>query len=271
MLMIMAFKSSVSRSIVSAGIAFGFAFAAPIHSSAQPRPSGGSASQRTEDKAAQPSASTPSQAAGPASPGADTTGLASPLIPSLILQPSLDNLGQTLSGLRLEKWKGGSVRAEAGNNIGSIQRDLQGNLKDLLADADAAPASMGKLLLVLRNVTALYDVVLRVYDGARVAGSGEQVSQIEQAMSGLDKARLALNDHLSAMVADQDKQVADLQASLKAQPTPICQAVAAPPAQTSTPAARKKVVKKKPKLPPATQPGNSTPAITQPTGAKPSQ
>src|SRR5215831_1172876 len=80
-----------------------------------------------------------------------------PTAPSEIMQRSLDEVRITVGQVRLDKWKRGSVRDEAGNNIDAIQRDLQGTLPTLMKDADAAPATLSKVLPLSRNVDALYD------------------------------------------------------------------------------------------------------------------
>ena len=181
-----------------------------------------------------------------------------------ILQPSLDSLEQTISALKVEKWKGGSVRTEASANISSIMRDLQSTLPTLLKEADASPGTIGKVLPVSRNVDALYDVVLRVFDGASVAAPGDQLAQLQQAMAGLGKARHALDDRIDEMAAADEKQAHELQVTLKNQPAPVVCPVAPPPAPAT---AAKKPAPRKRKPKPATTP----PASTKPpaTAAKP--
>ena len=206
--------------------------------------------------AAQPTPAAPSTPAAQPAPAAK---------PSALLQTSIDGLQTALTGLRLDKWKNGSVRSEATTNVASLQKDLQETLPVLLAAADAEPQSMSKTLPVSRNLDALYDVLLRVVDGARVAAPGDQVDQLIQTMASVEKARLALNDQLQQLAAGQEKQVVELRAAIvKAQaqtpPAPVCPK---PPPPAPTPAAKKRVVKKKPATPPATQ----TPATTPP--AKP--
>ena len=177
-----------------------------------------------------------------------------------MLQPSLDTLQQTLQGLKIDKWKGGSVRAEAERNISSIMGDLQNTLPALLKTADASPGSVSQMLPVSRNVDALYDVVLRVFDGARVAAPSDQAAQIQVAMTGLESARGSLNNSLQKAANAQEKLVGDLRVTLKAQATPVCPAQPAPaPSCPVTPA--KKVVKRKPKpavKPPANSSGSPT-------------
>ncbi len=176
------------------------------------------------------------------------SGLAGGAATSGILKPSLDELQLTLGTVKLERWKGGSVRSEAAANINSIQRDLQGTLAGLVTEADATPGSLGKLLAVSRNVAALYDVLVRVVDGARIAGPGDQVDRLQQAMVQLEKARQSLDERAEAMAALQEKQVAELQIALKTQAVPVCP-VAAVAVEKPVVEAKKRVAKKKPAVP----------------------
>ena len=124
------------------------------------------------------------------------TGMAAPppaALPSTILQPSLAILRTALSSLRVDRWKASSaIRDDAASNVGSIQRDLQSTLPDLLAAADAAPNSAAKALPAYRNIEALYDVLLRVDAAARLAAPTDQMSAIDQAVARLDDGRRAL-------------------------------------------------------------------------------
>ena len=184
--------------------------------------------------ATQPAAATP--AAAPA-------GAVNPA-PSTLIQPSIDTLQQTIGGLKLDKWKGGSVRTEATANVASIQRNLQTTLPGLLKDADAAPNSVSSLLPVYRNVIALYDVVLRVYDAARVSGSADQAAALQQSLSGLEGGRRALHERLISSAAAQEKQISQLQAAVQAKPAPpVCPVVTPPPPAAP---AKKPIKKKKP-------------------------
>jgi hypothetical protein len=173
-------------------------------------------------------------------------GGTNPAAPSGLLQPALDSLQKTIGGLNQEKWKKGTIRSEAETNIQAIQRDLQMNLPPLLQAADAAPNSTRKALPVSRNIDALYDVLLRVLDGARVVAPGDQVGQLQDALNGLDKSRMAWNDRIQDDLAAQEKQIGELQAALKVQTVPV--AAACPVAETKAAAvpAKKSVRKKKP-------------------------
>ena len=197
-------------------------------------------------QAVQPGATTPAAPANPA--------------PSALIQPAIDTLQQTIGGLKLDKWKGGSVRTEATSNVTSIQRNLQSTLPGLLKDADAAPNSISGVLPVYRDVIALYDVVLRVYDAARVSGSVDQVGALQQALSSLEGGRRALHERLMSAATAQEKQISQLQSAIQTKPAPQVCPVVTPPAPA---APAKKPAKKKPaatKDQPAKTPSSGTSA-----------
>jgi len=212
---------------------------------------------------AQQPGGTPSQSTSTAA--AQNTTQNAAVKPSALLQPALDALEQAIGALKVEKWKGGSVRAEAGTNVSSIMRDLQSTLPPMLKEADAAPGTISKVLPVSRNIDALYDVVLRVVDSASVSAPGEQLAPLQDAMTGLGKARHALDDRILDMATAREKQIGDLQVALKNQPAPVCPVAPPPP----PPPAPKKPAPKKKKPKPATPPAATT---TQPApAAKPNQ
>ena len=169
----------------------------------------------------------PPRAAAPAAAPAP----AAPVILSTLLRPSLNTVQQTIDALRLEKWKRGSVREEANSNIGAILRDLQTDLPPLLREADAAPGTLSKELPVARNVAALYDVLLRVYEASRVAAPGEQVDQLQHALVSLGNARVALDQSLQGLAVVLEKQVSTMRGVLQAQAVVQCP-VAPPPLAT---------------------------------------
>jgi hypothetical protein len=166
-----------------------------------------------------------------ASPATPAVAPPSPFVTSEILQPSLDTVQQTLGAVKIDKWKRGSIRDEAGSDIDQIQRDLQDNLPALMKDADASQGMLSKVLPVSKHVDALYDVLLRVVEAARFSAPDDQATQLRQALSGLGTARLNLDGHIQERAAAQETQIHDLrgvvekQASFKCPappPTPVC-------------------------------------------------
>ena len=179
---------------------------------------------------------------GPA--GSPASAPFTPSAPSDILQRSLGEVQQVVSSLKLDKWKRGSVRDEAGTNIAAIQRDLQGALPKLLKEGDSAPATLSIVLPVARNVDALYDVLVHLVEQARVSAPGEQVGQLQTAMGDLEKARVTLDNQLQQTATVQEKQIADLHTTVQTQAVSLKAASTPPPAPkcpAPTPAKKKKL------------------------------
>lgn len=162
--------------------------------------------------------------------GSSAANYFTPSAPSDILQRALDEVKITVGGIRLEKWKRGTVRDEAGTNIDAIQRDLQGTLPALLKDADSAPSTLTKVLPLSRNVDALYDVMVHVVEGARVVGTSEQVGQLQTALSDLEKARVSLDNQIQQTADMQEKQLVDLRTTVQKQDASLRAAATPPPA-----------------------------------------
>lgn len=143
------------------------------------------------------------------------TPAAAPVVTaSSLMQPAVDVVVNTLNTLNIDKWKKGSVRDEAGNHVNSILRDIQTNLPPLMAAADAAPASVSAAMPLVKHLDAIYDVLLRVEEASRVSAPGEQIGQLQQALTVFSTARFAYDDTLQKEAAIQEKQVVDLRASL---------------------------------------------------------
>lgn len=226
-----------------------------------------------------PTAAVASNVAAPAG----GPNLAAPVTPtpSSLLQPSLDSVRQTLATLKVDRWKRGSVRDEANADINSITVDLQQRVPGLLKDADSAPGTLSKTLPVSRHIDALYDVLLRVIEASRIAAPDDQANSLRQALEGLERARLALDDSMEQSASSQEKQLVDLRGTLQKQAAFKCPAP--PPQQECPKPPVKKPLRKKPAATPtngaagaATQPkspAGQTPANTtqqKPAAAKPS-
>jgi hypothetical protein len=186
-----------------------------------------------------------------------------PAAPSDILQRSLGEVNQTVGAVKLDRWRRGSVRDEAQTNIDAIQRDMKGSLPSLLKDADGSPATLSKVLPLSRNVDALYDVLVHLVEQARVSGTGEDAGQLGQAMTDLEKARVALDNQILQTAGVQEKQIVDLRATVQKQEVSLRAAAAVPPppkCPVPPPPAKKKR--------PAAKPGTTT-STTPNTATKP--
>jgi hypothetical protein len=195
----------------------------------------------------------PAAPPAPPSPGTQTS------VPiSAQLQPALTAVHNAVDSVRVDKWKRGGIRDEAAKNISEIQRDIDVSLPPLLRDADSAPGALSKSLPVSRNISALYDVLLRVVEASRVIGPDDQVATLQQALVTLGNARLSFGDRMLNTALASEKQIADLHATVQSQaakiaatPTPVSVPCTPTPSHTTT----KKTTRK-----PAAKPSNAAPA-----------
>jgi hypothetical protein len=178
-----------------------------------------------------------------------------PFRTSEILQPSLDTVQQTLGSLNVDKWKRGSIRDEAGSDIGQIQRDMQDNLPALLKEADTSQGTLSKVMPVARHIDALYDVLLRVLEAARFSAPDDQTNQLREALSSLGTARLKLDDRMQESAGAQETQIGNLRTAAQKQASFKCPAPPPTPVCTTPPA---KKPKKKPSATPARTQTNTT-------------
>jgi hypothetical protein len=175
------------------------------------------------------------------------------VVPSSLMQPSLEMLQQTLGGLHPEKWKtSDEARQETIANLDSIRRDLETTLPPLLTAADSAPGSVSQLLPAYRNIEALYDVLLRVVEIGNISAPRSQSTALERARQTLEEDRRALGDHLKSAALTEEQQVRSLQAALRAVP-PAPAPVVCPP-----PPAKKRTRRRKPAAKSTAKPATSS-------------
>jgi len=179
------------------------------------------------------------------------------MAPTEILKPALDDVRTSLDGVKLDKWKKGTIRDEAGSNINTIQHDLQNTLPPLLATADAEPGKLSKVLPVTRNVDAVYDVLVHVVEASRVVAPGDQVGLLQQSLGKLERARVRLDEQVQHTAEAQEKQVTELRSTIQTQ-TAQLRAAATPPPAPACPAPAPAKKKKKPATTTAKKPETTT-------------
>jgi hypothetical protein len=148
---------------------------------------------------------------------------------SSTLRPALAQVGQTLGSLSIKKWKApNEVRSAADQDVGSIQRDLNGTLAGLMQQADAAPGSVPQAFAVYRNVDALYDTLLRVVLTANLAAPDNEASALQSALSSLEGARASLGQSILSNSQAQQTELIRVRTALSK-----VAAAPAPPAKTT--------------------------------------
>ncbi len=177
---------------------------------------------------AQPAASASASAAPQATPAVDPTTDAT----GEGLRDALAQVSSAIAGLDIPRWKEpAEVRQTTQSDVDSLERDLNGTLPSLLAQAAPASAGPGQAaapalapdFAVFRNVDALYDVLLRVTQTATLARSPD-ADALEQARAALESARFKLGASLLQSIGQQDAQLARFRAA----PPPVVAPVAPP-------------------------------------------
>ena len=183
-------------------------------------------------------------------------GPADPL-PSALVRPAADTLDRTISNLRFDRWKRGDIRDEASNNAASISKNIHHTLPGLLEAADQTPDCNAKQLALFQNIDAVYDVLLRIVSAARVIGTGDDVSRLNDTLAQLGEARRALANRMMSQAEAHEKLIAELrvsnQALLAAKNAPPPPVPCVPPPAKHHIRKRKPQTTKKPAQPAASQ------------------
>ncbi len=170
---------------------------------------------------------------------------------SAIVQPAISNVQRSLGDINIPRWKApGDVRSAAEQNVASIQRDLSGTLPGLLTQADSAAGSVPPAFNVYRNLDALYDVLLRVYETALLAAPQGEVDELSLALQRVEGARSQLGEAIMQASQQHEADIVKLQAAVKAA---SASAQAAPPPKSN-------VIDDGPAAPPATAHKKKKPA-----------
>jgi hypothetical protein len=200
---------------------------------------------------------------GVAAPAPDSSGTAGPTA-SAIVQPAIANVQRTIGDLNIQRWKApNEVRGATEQNAASVQRDLNETLPGLLSQADATLDSVPPSFAVYRNLDALYDVLLRIYETAMLAAPQSEVDELSLTLQRVEAARSQLGNAILQTSQRHEADIVKLQAAVKAA---TASAQAAPPPKSNVvddgPAAAPATTHKKKK--PAPKPAPSTPPATPP-------
>jgi len=198
--------------------------------------------------------------------GVSATPVGTPITTSAIVQPALADVQSCISGLNIARWKApNEVRNAAQQNAASIQRDLTNTLPSLLSQVDASPGVVPPAFSLYRNIDALYDVLLRVYETASLAAPQNELDAVYSALQKLEAARTQLGDAILNASQEREAQLVKLQAALQAAATVQAPATPAKTAVVDDGPATTPPVKKK-KKPPAKPPASGSTAAPAPGG-----
>ncbi|HEX4022267.1 MAG TPA: hypothetical protein VHX63_14075 [Acidobacteriaceae bacterium] len=212
---------------------------------------------------AQAATTTPNSAASPGPAPASTPAPAPS--PSEGIRPAIPVVESAVDSLDIDHWKlPRQAKSQVESDAASIRQDLSGTLPTLLDEAKTAPMELAPQWAVVRNVDALYDVLLRVTTTATLTGSSADASLLVHAENQLSETRRDLTAQLVTAAGAQDKEVRTLHTRLETMAAQ--QAVVRPPSKTivvnNTPKHHVRHHGTKTSKKPTGTPSSSTPAAT---------
>ena len=135
---------------------------------------------------------------------------------------------EDVSTVHPDRWKmSKGTKEDTAANVASIGHDVKETLPPLLAAADRSPGSVAALLPVARNLSALYEVLLRVSVIGESAAPKDQAAALMQAVTTLQAARRAFDDRVMAVATTEEQQASDLRRTAT-EARPVCPAIAQP-------------------------------------------
>lgn len=176
-----------------------------------------------------------------------------------------------LSGLRIERWKADkTTKEQALTNVGSIQRNLQSALPEIIGQLRASPEDLAASFRLYRNLDALYDVLGNVVELTGAFGPKNDVQALENDVDAFEGTRKQLADRIDNLSLQKEAEIVRLRTELK---TAQAAAPAPPPKKVvvddtepeKKPPVKKKTTTKstKPKTTTPNNPGTTTPSQGQ--------
>ncbi len=171
------------------------------------------------------------------------------------LQETTKNMQSDLGSMRIEKWKtDAATKRQTLANVESIQRNLQSALPETIAQLNNAPEDMEASFKLYRNLVVLYDYFGSVVNMAGALGSKDEFQNLDNDLTGLEKARRELAERLQKLTSSKEAELTRLRAQIKtltAAPPPPPKKVVVDDTEPPKKPVKKKVAKPKPPATPA--------------------
>src|SRR6185312_15898717 len=88
-----------------------------------------------------------------------------------VLHPALEEVSSALRQIQIDHWKiSRDWKGQFSNDANSIQQDLNGTLPGLFQEAQQSPTTLESQFVVMHNVDALYNVLVRLTTAADLCG-----------------------------------------------------------------------------------------------------
>lgn len=152
-------------------------------------------------------------ATGPQSPLAQSSAPSQNAAPvsDQDLHAALAQVGSALNQVRIDSWKLSSQsKSQLRADAESIQSDMRVQLPSLFQAALVSPQALAPQWAVMQNVSALYNVLLRISTSANFSGRKADALLLGDALATLETARKAVSKRLLQESSVQDKLVGQL-------------------------------------------------------------
>jgi hypothetical protein len=177
------------------------------------------------------------------------------------LERAAQQTSSDVGRLSIKKWKTDSAyKQQSQHDAETIQRNVNGQLAQLMSQVRSNPDSVATVFKLYRNVDALYDVLKTLAESAGAFGPKSEFELLSSDAQNLQQARATLASQLDSLAVNKDAELSQLR-------TQVAQAraaaAAAPPKKivVDDNEAPKKTEKKKkavPKPPAAAQQSNQS-------------
>jgi hypothetical protein len=180
------------------------------------------------------------------------------------LQQTARSIQSDLEKTRIEKWRtDAATKRQTLANMESIQRNLRSALPEIVTELNNAPEDLGVSFKLYRNLDVLNDVFGLVVESAGAFGSKDELQNLDNDLTGLERARRALGERMQKLAANKEDELRRLRTQLKtlttAPPLPPKKIVVDDTEPPKTPV-KKKVPKPKPPAATTNAPPSASPA-----------
>jgi len=118
--------------------------------------------------------------------------------------------------LRIEKWKtDGSTKRATETDVGSIQRNLQSALPEIVTQLRSSPEDLSASFKLYRNLDALYDVLTSVVESAGAFGPKDDFQLLQEDLDALERSRRSMADRMESLTASKENELARLRGEVR--------------------------------------------------------
>jgi hypothetical protein len=118
--------------------------------------------------------------------------------------------------IRIEKWKAdGNTKRATEADVGSIQRNLQSALPEIVTQLRSSPEDLGASFKLYRNLDALYDVLVSVVESAGAFGPKDDFQLLQEDLGALERSRRSMADRMETLATSKQNELTRLRTEVR--------------------------------------------------------